>query len=457
MGRVFEIKLARNRLEAELDLRQGEGDAAISMDDLAELLAEQKIVHGVKTEVLKQVAADPASIAFPVVIAEGVAPQNGSDAYLRNEIKEMDAPGTEHFNFRVVMRIPSVKQGQLLATVVLEGHGENGVDVTGQPIMAKPGRPLRVRAGKNVVQKEGRFYAAVDGEVSITKRTISVNPVFEVKGDLDLKTGNIDFVGNITIHGNVPSGYELKAGGDIRINGMVEAAILEAEGNIIVDGGIAGGMKGKVLAGGNIQANYLNQASVRAGQDLYIKTSILHSSVNAGGNVDCRYGKIIGGTLTAGRIILVKDLGNELFTKTELAVGWDPALEKREQDTLKSLVAVDENIRKLASIESKLSEIAKLQGRLNAEQKQMLHKQQVTRLDLEKQAAEMKRELETLHAEKIEKQNSTLWVFGKAFPNVKVYFGKYAFMTNKMYEKVIFSLEHGEVNVNPADGAVKIH
>lgn len=457
MGKVFEIKVAKNRLKAELVLKQGEEVSAISVDDLAGLMAEQKITYGIKSEVLEQIAQGPESIAFPIVVAEGRAPDNGKDGYLRNEIVENHETGADKFNFRIVMKIPSVKKGQLLASVIPATSGAPGKDIAGKPIAPKPGRPQQVRPGKNVILEEGRFYATSDGQVCITQKSVSVNPVFEVKGDLDLRTGNIDFVGNIIIHGNVPSGYELKAGGDIRIHGMVEAANLQAEGNIIVDGGIAGAMRGMVIAGGNVQANYLNQASVKTSHDIYIKTSILHSRVHAGGNVDCKGAKIIGGMTTAGRNIYASDIGNELFTKTELAVGWDAGLEKVEQETFDAFHAVEGNIAKLSAIESKLSELEKQAGKLTVEQQQMLENQRATRLDLERKANELQDQLKLIQIEKQERQNSYLLVSGQVYPNVKVYFGKYAYMTNQTFRNVVFRLDHNEVRINPAEDAEKIH
>ena len=95
-------------------------------------------------------------------------------------------------------------------------------------------------------------------------------PVFEVKGDLDLNTGNIDFIGNVMIDGNVPSGYEIKAGGDVKITGLVEGATIEAQGSIHISGGIAGQKKAVVRAGVDLQTQYVNQAIIFAGNDIQV-------------------------------------------------------------------------------------------------------------------------------------------------------------------------------------------
>lgn len=449
MVNVFEVKLAKDRLRASLDLQDPEKMNLVTLNSLSDLLMENKITVGIKHDVLESIAANPYSITYPITVAEGKPAVNGADAYLRNEIREMNNADKEAFNFRVVLHIPSVTKGQLLATEIPAGEGINGLDVTGRQIPGRNGRPLKIKAGNNVFYKAGEFYSILDGKVSITNKSISVNPVFEVKGDLDLKTGNLDFVGNITINGNVPSGYELKAGGDIWVHGIVEAASLQAAGNIIIQGGVAGGMKGSITAGGNVLVNYLNQANVKAGQDVIVKTSILHSRVTAGGNVDCKTGTLIGGTVSAGRNIFVKGLGNELYTKTELAVGWDPMLEKSENEMIQTIENAKENIKKLTEIEVKLAEIVKQSGKFTEEQQRMISKQRATRQSIENSLLELTDELNILLFEKQDRLKSTLNVFDKVFPNTKVYFGKYAQVTNQVYKQVSFSLENSEIRILP--------
>ncbi|MBT2681379.1 DUF342 domain-containing protein [Bacillus sp. ISL-35] len=449
MATDYLVRISNDRLSAELEIDIQEHDFSLSVRNLLSVLEKENIVFGIKMDVLAQIAENPASVEYPVTIAVGMPNVDGEDSYLRNELTQTSMEEQKVFHFRSIMHIPSVRKGQLLACVVPPVNGTPGKDVTGRIVPAKPGRPLRVKAGDNVMFEAGQFYAVCDGQVSITQKSISVNPVYEVKGDLDLRTGNLDFVGNIVIKGNVPSGYELKAGGDIIVDGLVEAANLQAGGNIVVKGGVAGAMKGRMTAGGNVFANYLNQANVKAGQDIIVKSSILHSKLTAAGSVDCQTGTIIGGTISAGRNISVKELGNELFTKTELAVGWDPLLEKTEQETIASIETARVNIRKLTEIEVKLAEIGRRAGALTNDQKQMIAKQRNTRLQLEESLAELLADLEFLQLEKQDRLNSCLTVNDKVFPNTKVFFGKYAFLTNQIYKKVNFYLENSEISINP--------
>ena len=161
-----------------------------------------------------------------------------------------------------------------------------------------------------------KIYATLDGQLSITIDSINVLPVFEVNGDLDLKTGNIDFIGNVLIRGNVPSGYTVKAGGDIHVMGLVEGAHLIAGGSVHISGGIAGGMRGSLEAGIDIYSNYLNQAICNAGRNVSIDRTILHSKVTSGGRVIVQNGHIIGGEIRAARSVEAIDIGNYHYMQT---------------------------------------------------------------------------------------------------------------------------------------------
>src|SRR5690606_27653982 len=112
-------------------------------------------------------------------------------------------------------------------------------------------------------------------------------PVYEVSGDLDMKTGNIDFVGNVVIRGNVPNGFEIKAKGDIHVYGTVESAFLYSEGSIFVNAGIVGQGNGKIYAKNNLHTTFINQGNIEVENDVHVSQSILHSTVIAGGSIYC--------------------------------------------------------------------------------------------------------------------------------------------------------------------------
>ncbi|TKC18680.1 DUF342 domain-containing protein [Robertmurraya kyonggiensis] len=450
MDTPFRVKISKNQLEAHIELHEHhDEDLTISIGELENFLKEHQVVFGIIQTKLQEIAIDPTNIEYPLLIAEGTPPQHGEDAYLTVEFKKEETKQKEKVNFREVLDIPSVKTGEVLASAVTETFGVNGTAVTGKVIPARDGKPLKVKPGKNVIQNGSQFISTIDGQVSITHKSITVNPVFEVRGDLDLKTGNVNFVGNVVIRGNVPTGYEVVAGGDIKVYGLVEGAQLVARGNILISGGIAGGNRGNVVAGGSIQANFLNQAAIRAGQDVIIHTSSLHSSIEAKGAIYCKNGHIIGGTLLAGKDIYVKELGNDLYTKTGLAVGYDPSIDKKELSLKEESEQISENVKKLELIENKILATLKQKGQVTEQEKELLLKQRATKTQLEKQLRNIHWQLEEIELEKSDRSNFSIFVYDKVHPNTSLNFGKYSRLVQTTHSYVRFYIRNSEIVFEP--------
>ena len=125
---------------------------ALTPQKLNEWLLTKKIVYGVNQQVVQTICNDPRNVKYPIEIAKGKNPENGMDAYLINEVdQENQSVSTEEnqqFNFKNIRKIPSVKSGQLLATIVPPTLGFPGKDVYGNVLTAKPGKKLRLKPGQ---------------------------------------------------------------------------------------------------------------------------------------------------------------------------------------------------------------------------------------------------------------------------------------------------------------------
>lgn len=450
MDTPFQVKISRDQLVAEIELiGEIEMNESISVRSLEALLKEKNVLFGIDLEMLKQIEEKRGGIQYPVIVAKGNSPQHGEDAYLVVEYHQKEEKQKERVNFRNILDIPSVQNGQIIARSVPQTVGKSGRTVTGKLLPARDGKPLMIRAGKNVVKDGNQFFATSDGQVSITNKMITVNPVFEVNGDLDLKTGNVNFIGNVVIRGDVPGGYEVIAGGDIKIYGLVEGAQLVAKGNIMIKGGITGGNRGKIVANGSIQANFLNQADVRAGQDVIIHSSSLHSRIEAGGSILCHNGTIIGGVLLAGKDIHVKELGNHLYTKTDLTVGYDPSFEQKEKKLLEEANELSKNVKKLDKIESVMMEASKMKEQITDQEKELLLKQRMTKNKLLFQLSNIQKQLNVIEEEKGNRGKHCIFIYDKIHPNSSLHFGKYIKLIQTVHSYVEFYVNNSEIVFEP--------
>jgi uncharacterized protein (DUF342 family) len=186
--------------------------------------------------------------------------------------------------------------------------------------------------------------------------------VFLVQGNVCLKTGNIIFLGTVIVTGNVEDGFSVKAAGNIEVNGSVERADLEAEGDVIVRQGIVGKNSGTVKAGKSVWAKFIENAIIDAGNMVVASDGIINSQVDAYKRIVCqgKKGRIVGGRLRASEEINAQYIGTGSGnTETVCETGIDPklkeALEQLVEDKAlreKELTKVQDDAQSLINIKA---------------------------------------------------------------------------------------------------------
>ncbi|RMF06378.1 MAG: DUF342 domain-containing protein [Candidatus Neomarinimicrobiota bacterium] len=227
---------------------------------------------------------------------------------------------------------------------------------------------LHYLSGRNTtVAEDGlTLYAAADGYVFIRQNQILVDNIYYVDGDVDYKTGNIKFDGVIIVEGDVRSGFRIDASDSIVVHGLVEAASLYSKsGDIQIQHGIMGKDRAKILAGGNIQCAFLQNAEMSARGDITIGRYAINSRIQAGGKifVNTQEGLIRGGKVLAEEGLYAKTVGNDRGTETE--IGLTGFVHGSLDTRRKSLVAEkEEHLRRLKSLEKQVEFFDLLQNRL---------------------------------------------------------------------------------------------
>ena len=188
-----------------------------------------------------------------------------------------------------------------------------------------------MKFGRNIDLAENRreIYSQVDGHVNLVEGKVFVSDVMVVE-NVDISTGDIDYEGNVQVNGNVCSNYKINARGNVEVRGVVEGAEIIASGNVTIARGVNGMSKGVIKAGGNIIAQFVENARIEA--QGYVETgSILHSNVSAGTEIRVggKKGFITGGYVCATNLIEVKTLGAELGANTIVEIGINPETKRR--------------------------------------------------------------------------------------------------------------------------------
>ena len=282
-----------------------------------------------------------------------------ADRYWINAAGEVD-----YYKLR---RIDSVQEGDLLARFTPPSPGRPGCTVTGDKLPETGGKPAKIRLGDNVVlsQDGTEVYSTISGQIHYENDVISVKPIHVIDGDVDFSTGNLEFVGDLTVRGNVLDGFELRAGANVTVEGTVGASKVYAGGDVNVARGVFGKERGLIRADGDVIVTFLQNAKVYAGGDLNVGNQILNSNAYARGKVNVKTGKgiIVGGRVQAGKGIEAKVIGSDLGTRTEVVSGIDWKVEESLKRLRRQVERHEENLAKLDAMLQQFLRLA--QGKLD--------------------------------------------------------------------------------------------
>ncbi len=362
------------------------------------------------------------------IIAEATRQVEGSDAvvtyYFNTDLTQkpkVNEDGSVDFHHLDV--ISSVSAGDLLAELTPAVQGKLGIDVCGgllRPVKVKQ-RILRV--GKNIKLSEDglKAFSEVNGHATLEGEQIFVSNMYEVPANVDNSTGDIDYEGNVLVHGNVMTGFSINAKGNIVVEGVVEGATLVAGGHIILKRGIQGMDRGVLQANGNVISRFIESAMVEAGG--YISAdAIMHSNVSAKGDitVDGKKGFISGGNIRSGTMVCAKTIGSSMGTATNIEVGIEPAIITEYHDLGKEQENMKEEQEKNLQVLMALAKRIKLGEKLPPDKLLQFKKANETRERLTKYEEEIVERMKVLKEIIDSYEGGCVKVGSTAHPGVKL-------------------------------------
>lgn len=329
----------------------------LEIKDILDNLSNKGITYGIlQKEILSYIKNR--KYCTDIVLAQGSIPVDGTDAQIKyyfntdlNMRPKTNEDGT--VDYRELNMISHIKEGDLLAELIREDPGKIGIDVFGKETKPRTVKTRRLEYGKDIriSEDQTKIYSEITGHAKLDKGKVIVSNVFEVAGDIDNSTGNIQYNGSVIIKGNVRSGFKVIAQGDIIIEGIVEDATVISEDQIIVKRGIHGANRGVLQANKNIVCKFIENARIISGG--YVETeTILHSKVDAFTEVRVsgKKGFIAGGYVRAGSLIEAMNVGTEMETITRIEVGIDPTKKERFNELQKQISDVTKKIEQIKPI-----------------------------------------------------------------------------------------------------------
>lgn len=220
---------------------------AVTLDELTAKLRQEGLFQRADLSLLP--IATQALEPGQYLIASGTPPTPGRDAEIsmffetaqktEKQVKEDSA-----VDFRSRYEFTAVKEGQVLVKKTPPLAGVPGTGVRGEQILPSPPKDIELVAGNGVMHQDWaqQLVATRAGRPVLRPGTqtmaVDVVPDMIVKGSVDIKSGSISFLGDVTVGEDVTAGFSVWAGGMLRVAGVIEKAHTQAVSGVNVRGNI---------------------------------------------------------------------------------------------------------------------------------------------------------------------------------------------------------------------------
>lgn len=452
-----------------LDLTREALDTALKQSKIVRGLLEESLNELTSPEAQKQLRENQQPLCM--IVAYGEFAYDGDDAWLETLIEDiadrrpqMDEDG--NVNFLELGDFPHVDADQALVRRHPPTDGKSGWTVTGRSVKGRNGKDLSLKPKNDSVK-------LADGDPDLLLSATQGMPVVHDKGaqveqvlkldQVGLKTGHIRFDGSVHIKGNVDPGMKIEVTGDVKVGGLVEAAYIKAGGAIEIGGGVIGRKqnekdkqaeppaKGKerdkdkvndayLHAGTQVKARFIQEAKVKADQEIIVQKQILHSEVTAGIKIMMPgRGTIVGGVARAKEIIDVGISGAMANVPTKLIAGENSDIKHSIHQVTQQLKQLDVQRQQLMDV---IAKIKKLRKPVSEEKKQQLIK---ARNGIKERENMLYDEMAELEKQLKERQSARVQVRVTCYPGTLIHLGEDEFSPRNDLGKVTFVLRDGEI------------
>lgn len=432
------VYISEDEMGADIFLVETAEEDFYNLADLKKFISDQGVIFGVHEDILQSIIDEEKYGDF-IHFADGLPPEEPQNGYydFKFNVNPSKTPklkedgSVDYYNLNLV---EVAEKDQLVAEYIPKKDGIRGMTVTGAYIEGKKASDLPPLRGKGFYASEDKlkFYAEIDGKIELNMGALNISSMHIVTGDVDLSTGNINFKGDLEITGSIRADMEVKATGNITVGGLVEAANVEAGKDLLIKGGILGGSKASIKAGGNIYALFIENATVESNSSVQAD-SIINSNVNAYSDINV-FGKtscIVGGSLKANRYVKTKNIGSVTGVTTEIEVGVPndcQAERKKYGDELHKLEA------ELEKVEMLITKLIQSGGERN----DMFTHATRTKIELSAEVFRMRSIIKGLDDRLTIGRNAEISAENRVHPGVKLIIDGLVYNVDDEYEKILF-------------------
>ncbi len=429
------------------------GHHVASLAELEVWIREQGIQSDLDLSAI-QGAIEKASegLTADAVISSGLPPQTGNDGYIEYLIDfgQAMAPtvsGVGTIDLRASL-IRYIQPGEPLAIIHPPEAGTPGLDVFGKPVPALPGKVFMPRLGVNVQRSANDInliLAVSGGHARLVDGLLDIQDFYQVAGDVDYGTGNVNFGKSVLIKGDVKSGFSVDSGGDLEILGLVEDCQVKSLGKIFIKGGFTGQGKGMMQARGDISLGYVRNQHVKSDRTILIYKEALNSKLQARHSVAIN-GLVAGGKVQARYAIECQIAGSDTGTSTELEAGFDFSTEEEMVGIRLEMEKMGNYNRKLGESLRHIQDLEKLNRGLDSRNIELMFEMEGYRLKVEAKTKNLQERFSFLENLESNLESASVTIHRAVFPGVVVKIGKEKFqVVESMSGPRTFFVKNGEI------------
>ena len=193
------------------------------VDEIKELLSKAKIKFGINISKIFQ--AILGTDEDGVVIAKGIKCVDDIpkklELCINTEATKINDDDSKVINYRNRVILPNVEAGEVIAKIIERVDGNNGEDIYGKILKKKSIKDSKVLVGEGCEIRGNVVVALYSGRPVFKSNRLTISKTLTLK-NVNLKTGDVNFAGNVIINGKVDSGSNINCGGFLEIYGTVD-------------------------------------------------------------------------------------------------------------------------------------------------------------------------------------------------------------------------------------------
>ncbi|KHT44158.1 hypothetical protein RJ41_18175 [Alteromonas marina] len=300
-----EFRLPENGMVANLVLTTPYGGKLPSLATVKSLAVKNRVVRGVSTKkieaMLKAARNAAPGTVLEETIAKGLPARNGKNSkfvpLVPNALERVLRPQTnegERVDMRNLGEVICVKVNTPVLRRTPPTKGRTGFDVKGNTIPAVQGEWIDFKMGTGTVVSDSDanlLMSSISGMPKYRDQIMNIDDTFICNG-VNVGTGHINYEGAVLVNGDVTEKMQIKAAGDVTINGFVESAYIESGGDIIITEGAMGKVNDKqgdfqcrLVAAGSIHVQHGQGIDIQCSGDITVGRQLAYSRLRCGGAV----------------------------------------------------------------------------------------------------------------------------------------------------------------------------